>query len=476
MKTHQVLIAGAGPTGMMLGAELKIAGIDVAIVERRRTPELSGARAGGRGIHARTLEIFDMRGIVDRFLAEGQKVQALGFNMVHFDISGWPTPHPYGLALLQKHTERIMAAWIDELGVTIYRDREVTGFAEERDGVVVHCHPEPLACHPERSEGSAPGDMQIPRSARDDIRCDYLVGCDGGRSIIRKGAGIDFPGWDASMSWLIAEVQMTEKPQFGFKEDAAGIHAMGPLEDRIGLVLAEREVRATSERTLEDLKAALTGVYGTDFGVHSANFISSFTDAARQAASYRKGRVLLAGDAAHIHPPLGGMGLNTGVQDAVNLGWKLAQVIRGEAPDTLLDTYEAERRPVAARVLKNTMAHVAARRVDDRSKALSEYITGWLRMEEPGKQMAGEMSGLGIQYDLGGDHPLVGRRMPDLLVDTSEGPRRVFELLRKAQPLVIHRADVRHEGDWPLPVIGTVPAPTTVFVRPDGYVAKVGSA
>jgi 3-(3-hydroxy-phenyl)propionate hydroxylase len=449
MKNHQVIIAGAGPTGMMLGAELHLAGIDVAIVEPRLTAELSGARAGGRGIHTRTLEIFDMRGILDRFLAEGEKVQALGFSGVRFDISDWPTRHPYGLALLQKHTERIMAQWIDEIGVKVYRGASVEDFTQDEHGV-------------------------ISRVERDEVRALYLVGCDGGRSIIRKTAGIDFPGWDASTSWLIAEVRMTEKPQFGFKEDALGIHAMGPVDDRVGLVLTERAVRDSSERTLDDLKQQLVDIYGTDFGVHSPNYLSSFTDAARQAAIYRKGRVLLAGDSAHIHPPLGGMGLNTGVQDAVNLGWKLAEVIQGKSPDTLLDSYQAERHPVAARVLKNTMAHVAARRVDDRSKALSAYVTQWLRMDGPGKQMAGEMSGLDIHYDLGGEHPLVGRRMPDLDIVTGEGATRVYELLREPKWVSIDfEKDVSYKGEWDLPVIGKVPPPRSVLIRPDGYVASV---
>jgi 3-(3-hydroxy-phenyl)propionate hydroxylase len=461
MTNHSVIIAGAGPTGMMLGAELKLAGVDVAIIERRPTPELSGARAGSRGLQARTLEVFDMRGIAGRFLAEGRTAQVAGFNMVRLDLSDFPTRHPYGLALVQKHTERILAGWIDELGVKIYRSRELTGFAQDGDGVTVQL-----------SDGTS-------------LRADYLVGCDGGRSLVRKFAGIEFPGWDASISWLIAEAAMTETPPFGFKETPIGTHALGQMEDRVGIVLAEPAVRATSERTLDDLRRALVEAYGTDFGVHSPNFISSFTDAARQAATYRKGRVLLAGDAAHIHAPLGGMGLNVGVQDAVNLGWKLAQVVKGISPDSLLDSYEAERHPVAARVLKNTLAHVAVRRVDDRSKALSDYVTDWLKTEEVRKRMAGEMSGLDTCYDLDGNHPLVGRRMPDLALITDDGPIQVFSLLHDPRPLMINFGDARYhddrvrcvdaryEGSWELPVIGTVPAPTAVLIRPDGHVAWV---
>ena len=375
MKTHQVLIAGAGPTGMMLGAELHKAGVDVAIVEPRLTPELSGARAGGRGLQARTLEIFERHGIVDRFLAEGQIVQNISFAGVRIDISDFPVKHPYGLSLLQKHTERIMAAWVDEIGVKIYRGVSVTGFVQDERHVSVA--------------------VQALHSAQDDsTRAEYLVGCDGGRSLVRKTAGIDFPGWDASTSWIIAEVKMREEPQVGFKENELGVHAMGPIEDRVGVVLTEPDVRPTSERTLDDLRTQLRAAYGTDFGVHSPNFISSFTDAARQAATYRKGRVLLAGDAAHIHAPLGGMGLNTAVADAVNLGEKLAQVVKGTARDSLLDAYQAERHPVAARVLKNTMAHVALRRVDARSKALTEYVAEMVKTDEVRKRLGAEMSGL----------------------------------------------------------------------------------
>jgi 3-(3-hydroxy-phenyl)propionate hydroxylase len=485
MKTHSVVIAGAGPAGMMLGAELKLAGVDAVVIEPRLTPELSGARAGGRGLHTRTIEVFDMRGIAERFISQGQAMQVLGFNKVPIDISDFPTRHPYGLSLLQKHTERIMAEWVEEIGVNVLRGHEVVGFTQDDSGVTVDVQP----CHPERSEGSARSEVQVPRSAREDIRAQYLVGCDGGRSHIRKTAGIDFLGSDATMSWLIAEVRMTEKPQFGFKQDAVGAHAMGPIDDRVGLVLVEPEVRDTSERTLDDLKAGLIRVYGTDFGVHSPNYISSFTDATRQAASYRKGRVLLAGDAAHIHPPLGGKGLNLGVQDAFNLGWKLAQVVKGISPDSLLDTYHTERHPVGARALKETMAHVAVGRLDDRSKALSDLVTDWLKTDEVRKRMGTELSGLGIRYDLGEGHPLLGARMPDLEIITAAGPTRVFSLLHEAQPLLINFGepgaaantwgdhvrviDAKYHGTWDLPAVGIVPSPTAVFVRPDGYIAWV---
>jgi hypothetical protein len=232
-------------------------------------------------------------------------------------------------------------------------------------------------------------------------------------------------------------------------------------------------------------------VYGTDYGIHSPTSISRFTDMTRQAASYRKGRVLLAGDAAHVHPPDGGQGLQTGVQDAANLGWKLAEVVKGTSAESLLDTYHAERHPVAARMLRNTMAAIALRRADERTKALRDTMSEFLGMEEPRKRFAAMLSGLDIHYDLGEGHPLLGRRMPDLDLITAAGPLRVFTLLHDARPVLLHLGEpddfditpwadrvqsinARYDGAWELPVLGAVTAPSTVLIRPDGYVAWVG--
>jgi flavin-dependent dehydrogenase len=341
------------------------------------------------------------------------------------------------------------------------------------------------------------------------LRAHYLVGCDGGRSLVRKTAGIEFPGWDATTSSLIAEVEMAEEPELGMRRTASGIHALGKVEYEIRdgevvykeggtvrVMVAESHVGATSEPTLRDLSEGLIAVYGTDYGIHSPTFISRFSDVTRQAAAYRAGRVLLAGDAAHIHSPVGGQGLNTGVQDAVNLGWKLAQVVKGTAPESLLDTYHAERHPVAARVLRTTMAQVALMRADDRIEALRDTVSELLGMDEPRKQFAALMSGLDIRYDLGVSdidrrHPLLGRRMPDLDLVTANGPLRVFTLLHDARPVLLNLGepggldltpwtdrvqliDARYDGEWELPAIGTVPAPTAVLIRPDGHVAWVG--
>jgi hypothetical protein len=256
--------------------------------------------------------------------------------------------------------------------------------------------------------------------------------------------------------------------------------------------VTERQPAPSTEPTLRDLSEALITVYGTDYGVHSPTWITRFTDMTRQAASYRDRRVLLAGDAAHVHSPAGGQGLNTGVQDAVNLGWKLAQVVKEISPPSLLDTYHSERHPVAARVLRNTMAQTALiRPADARLEALRETVSELLAMDEPRKRFAGMMSGLDIHYDLGEGHPLLGRRMPDLDLVTADGPLRVFTLLHDARPVLLNLGEpggfditpwadrvqmieARYVGPWELPVLGAVTAPTAVLIRPDGYVGWVG--
>ena len=451
---------------MMLAGELALAGVDVAIVERRVSQNLESSRS--RGLHARTIEVLDQRGIADRFLSQGTVAQVAGFSGIRLDISDFPTRHPYGLALGQNRFEEILAGWVDELKVPVYRGRDVTGFAQDGTGVDV-----------ELADG-------VP------LRAEYLAGCDGGRSLIRKTAGIEFPGWDPTTSSLIAEVEMDGEPELGIRRDEKGTHALGRLEDgRVGVVVREEQAGQTGEPTLRDLSQALIAVRGTDYGLRKATWISRFTDMTRQAASYRKGRVLLAGDAAHVHSPVGGQGLNTGVQDAVNLGWKLAQVVRGTSPDSLLDTYHAERHPVAARVLHTNMAQTVLTRSDARTDALRDIMAELLAMDEPRKRFAGMMSGLDIHYDLGDGHPLIGRRMPDLDLVTAGGPVRVFTLLHEARPVLLNvgapggfditpwadrvqRIDADYAGPWELPVLGAVPAPAAVLVRPDGYVAWAG--
>ena len=462
------MIAGGGPTGLTLAAELAIARVSAAVVERRPTQELPGSRAGG--LQARTIEFYDQRGVAERFLSAGAVTQVNGFAGAPIDISDFPTRHPYGLALWQNVFEEILAGWVAELPVELLRGREVTGFKQDEAGVDV-----------ELADGRS-------------LRAQYLVACDGGRSVVRKAAAIPFTGWDATQSSLIAEVQLTGEPELGIKRDARGQHGLGPIEDSgyFRVVVREADAREQAEPTLDTLVDAMRAVWGTDFGVHSPRWLSRFSDAARQAESYRAGRVFLAGDAAHVHSPVGGQGLNTGVQDAANLGWKLAQVIRGWSPDALLDTYHAERHPIAARVLQTTLAQTILMPDDDRTSAARDMVAELVAMDGPRRHLGGLFSQLSLRYDLGGGHPLVGRRMPDLDLSAGDGQAlRVYELLREARPLFldfeqrgtgpaaewsgrVHCVDAAYEGSWELPAVGVVDAPAAVLVRPDGYVAWAG--
>lgn len=461
----EVIVAGSGPTGMMLAGELALAGVDVAVVERRTTAEQAGSRAGG--LHSRTIEILDQRGIAGRFLAEGQIAQTARFGTTVLDISDLPTRHPYGLALWQSRMEPILAEWIAQLGVRVQHGREVTGVDQDRDGV----------------------DVLFADGAR--MRAGYLVAADGGRSTIRRAVGIEFAGWPATRSNLIAEVELTEEPPAGMVQDESGIHALHPMPDgrTYRVVTTERQIGPATPPTLADLSDALRVVYGTDFGVHDPRWISRFTDATRQAAAYRRGRVLLAGDAAHVHYPAGGQGIGLGIQDAVNLGFKLAQVVRGVSPASLLDTYHEERHPAGARALRLSMAQTVLQRADPRTTALVEIIDDLMTTAAGRDRVAARIHGLDITYDLGHGHPLLGRRMPDLDLDTSAGPTTVYALLHAATPLLLSFGPVhgdiapwadrvravaaRVAGPWELPVLGQVPAPTAVLVRPDGHVAWV---
>ena len=468
MADHAVAIAGGGPVGMLLASELALAGVDVVVLERRPNQDLLGSRAGG--LQSRAIELLDQRGIADRFLADGKTVQAATFASVVLDISDFPTRHPYALGLFQNHIERILAGWLRELGVTTEYGADVTGFAQADRGI----------------------DVEL--ADRGSIRAEYLVGCDGGRSLVRRVAGIDFPGWEATVSNLIAEVEVSEETPTGVRHDATGIHGLQLMADgrTVRIVTTERAVGPAAEPTLDDLKRALISVYGTDFGVHSPTWLSRFTNATRQAAAYRKNRVLLAGDAAHVHSPAGGQGLTVGFQDAVNLGWKLAQVVKRTSPDTLLDTYQAERHPAGYRAIRHTMAQTAMMRPDDDAEALREAVAELCRMDEPRRLLGGLMSGLDTHYDLGEGHPQLGRRMPDLDLRVDTGSVRVFSLMHAARPLLLNLGapgavdirpwsdqvtlvDARFDGVWELPVLGAVPAPDAILVRPDGHVAWVGN-
>ncbi len=451
----------------MLAGELALGGVNVEILERRPSPDLVGTRA--RGFHSRTVEIFDQRGLADRFLAAGQTVPAMRFADTALDVAALPSRHPHTLGLGQGEIERILTGWVEELGVPIRRGTEATGFVQDASGVDIHV------------------------ADAEPIRAAYVVGADGGRSVIRRAAGIEMLGAEATRSYLIGEVEVTEETPTGIRLDDVGIHAMSPAEasGAVGFVVTEPRLGPAADPTLADLRAALTVAYGTDFGVHDPRWLTRFTDATRQATAYRNGRVLIAGDAAHTHPPTGGQGIGLGVQDAVNLGWKLAQVVRGVCPDSLLDTYVAERHPATARVLQNVITQASLQRADARTEALRATISELLSFDGSRAQMAGLLSGLDVRYDLGAGHPLLGRRMPDLELLTSSRPRRVFELLHDARPVLLNLAEPGHldvtprpdrvqyveagsSGVWELPVVGAVTAPDAVLIRPDGHVAWVG--
>ena len=476
MDEHEVVIAGGGPTGMMLAAELALAGVDAVIVERRLDQSVDGSRAGG--LHSRTMEVLDQRGVVERFTSAGQTYPAVGWAQMTLPMDDVPSRHNCVLGLWQSAFEPILADWVAELGVPTVRGVEVVGLTQDDDG----------------------GDVTLSDGST--LRGRYLVGCDGGRSLVRKAAGIDFVGLDPSTSWMIAEVEMAGEPELGIRYDDRGMHALGRRlpDEPVRVVLTEPTPDRTTEPTIDELRAALISVYGSDFGLVSAGWISWFTDAVRQAATYRSGRVLVAGDAAHVHPPQGGQGLNVGVQDAVNLGWKLAQVVKGTAPDSLLDTYHDERHPVGARVLHNTMAQVAIATPGARHQALRDSLPSLMVFDGPRLEIVGMISGLDVRYDLGADdaHPVVGRRMPDLDLVVDGRITRVYELLHQARPvllsfgatgsaagpdvgpwadrvvLVSGESTAAGATEWELPVIGPVDAPAAVLIRPDGHVAWAG--
>jgi 2-polyprenyl-6-methoxyphenol hydroxylase-like FAD-dependent oxidoreductase len=468
MPEHAVLIAGAGPTGLMLAGELALAGVDVAVFERRTDRDLVGSRAGG--MTARTIEVLDQRGIAERFLSEGMIGQNGHYSGIFFDVSDLPTRHNYGLALLQYRIEKILAAWVTELGVAIHYGCEVSGFSQHATGV----------------------DVTLTDGTR--RRGAYLVGCDGGRSLIRKASRIAFPGWDPSISCLVADVELTDEPPWGLHRDG-GFHSFFKFdgEDTVRVMVTEPQIASTDDPTLADISTALIVSRGTDYGLRDATWISRFNDTTRQAATYRDRRVLLAGDAAHVHFPIGGQGLNTGIQDAVNLGWKLGQVVNETSTEKLLDTYHTERHPVAARVLHNTMAQTALNGPGERIDALRDTMSELLSMPHPREWIASMMCGLDIHYDFGEGHPILGHRMPDLDLNTAYGSTRLFTLLHNArgivltfgQPLPIdlarwaHRVSVVHAdaaATWKLPLFGEVVAPSAVLVRPDGYVAWAGDS
>ncbi|MFE3093566.1 FAD-dependent monooxygenase [Streptomyces sp. NPDC059248] len=468
-----VVIAGAGPTGLMLACELRLAGADVVIAERlpRRSDE---TRAGG--LHSRTLEVLDQRGVLDRFLAAGELQPVGHFSGLYLEFDPSESRHPYPLMILQPAVERLLAEWAVELGVRIHRSAEVTGVRRDGDGVTVELG----------TAGTAPAVL----------RARYLVGCDGGRSTVRKLAGIDFPGTPATMTALIGDVELPDLPEeyiWGRRVAAGNFSAIAfePGWHRVITSEYDRVADGPGPVTFEQLRQSLIRLAGTDYGMRAPRWISRFNDAARQAARYRAGRVLLAGDAAHTHFPAGGQGLNLGVQDAVNLGWKLGAVVRGRAPETLLDSYHTERHPVAEAVLHNTRAQSALGRPGPQTEALRDVFASMMVFDDVNGYLRTMLTALDIRYPVGGGHVLAGRRVPDAGLKTPDGTARVYELLAGARGVLLDlrggagaAAAVRGwadridpvearaaDGDWSVPGVGAVPAPAALLIRPDGHIA-----
>lgn len=453
-----VIVVGGGPTGLMLAGELRLAGVHVVVLEKLAEPT---GQTRGRGLHVRSVEVMDQRGLLDRFLAVSEKFQVGGFfGGIH---KPWPdrldTAHPYGLTTLQPVTERLLNERALELGAEIRRGCEVVGLSQDEEGVTV-----------ELADGTH-------------LRSRYLVGCDGGRSVVRKLLGVGFPGEPATVETLLGEMEVTEDPatiaaivaevrktqlRFGAILDGDGVYrlvvpAEGVAEDR------------TTAPTLEEFKQQLRTFAGTDFGAHSPRWLSRFGDATRQAERYRVGRALLAGDAAHIHPPTGGQGLNLGVQDAFNLGWKLAAEVNGWAPKGLLDSYHAERHPVGARVLDNTRAQITLLGTDPGATALREMFSKLMDFEEVNRYVTGIITAVEVRYDFGEGHELLGRRMRD--VGLKRG--RLYELLHGGRGLLLDQTGRLSVAGWAdrvdhvVDVSEELDAPA-VLLRPDGHVAWAG--
>ncbi|MFF0509955.1 rifampin monooxygenase [Streptomyces sp. NPDC004250] len=453
-----VLVVGAGPTGMLLAGELRLHGVQVRVLDKETEPTRV---VRSLGLHVRSIEVMDQRGLLERFLEHGKRYPAGGF----FAGIGKPAPveldttHPYVLGIPQPVTDRLLTERAVELGAEVERGRELTGLSQDDEGVTA-----------ELADGTR-------------LRARYLVGCDGGRSTVRKLLGVGFPGEPSRTDTLIGEMRVGAEP-----EEVAAVVAevretqkrfgAGPLGDgfyRVGVPAADVAEDRSVPPTLDEFRRQLKACAGTDFGVHAPRWLSRFGDATRLAERYRTGRVLLAGDAAHIHPPVGGQGLNLGIQDAFNLGWKLAAEVNGWAPDGLLDSYHVERHPVAADVLDNTRAQMELLSTEPGPQAVRRLLAELARFEDVSRHLTEKVTALNVRYDLGAGHELVGRRMRD--AELRQG--RLYELTRTGRGLLLDRTGRLSATGWSDRVDHVVDAGAklevpAMLLRPDGHVAWAG--
>ena len=453
-----VIVSGGGPTGLMLASELRLQGVQAVVLEREAEPT-KVVRA--LGLHARSIEVMDQRGLLERFLALGQQYPVGGFfaGIAKPPPQELDTAHPYVLGIPQTTTDRLLTEHAVELGVEIRRDCELIGLTQDDHGVTA-----------ELADGTR-------------LRARYLVGCDGGRSTVRRLAGVEFPGEPSRVDTLLGEMQLTADP-----ETVASVMAdvrrtqlrfgAGPIGDGVYRVVVPADGVAEDRSvppTLEEVKQQLRAVAGTDFGVHSPRWLSRFGDGTRLAERYRTGRVLLAGDAAHIHPPTGGQGLNLGIQDAFNLGWKLAAAVNGWAPDGLLNSYHAERHPVAADVLDNTRAQMQLMSLEPGAQAVRRLVSQLMDFEDVRRYLVEQIIAIGIRYDFGEGHPLLGRRLRDVQL----GRGRLYGLMHRGRGLLLDQTGRLSVAGWADRVDSVVDASDelnvpAVLLRPDGHVAWVG--